>query len=112
MVANEAMNQGCPVIASDAVGAAAGGLIQDGVNGFVVPERNPEALAISIQRLLDDSKLRQRLSDESRAIVSAWDNERMVLGFRRALDHVTGGIESLSTPSTLNDAAQHTAIMR
>ena len=37
MVVNEAMNQGIPVIATDAVGAAAGGLVRDGRNGLVVP---------------------------------------------------------------------------
>ena len=34
LVINEAMNQGTPIIATDAVGAAAGGLVQDGVNGY------------------------------------------------------------------------------
>ena len=112
LVANEAMNQGCPVIASDAVGAAAGGLIQDGVNGFIVPERNPEGLAAAIQRLLDDPCLRQRMSAESRAIVSKWDNELMVLGFRQALDYVTGGVESLSTLSDLTNTLQHTTVRK
>ena len=36
LVVNEAMHQGTPVIASDAVGAAAGGLVRDGRNGLVV----------------------------------------------------------------------------
>ena len=43
LVVNEAMHAGLPVIATDAVGAAAGGLVRDGHNGYVVPERNPEA---------------------------------------------------------------------
>ena len=45
LVINEAMNQGLPVIATEAVGAAAGGLVQAGVNGFIVPERDSEAIA-------------------------------------------------------------------
>ena len=45
LVVNEAMNQGLPVVATEAVGAAAGGLVQAGVNGFIVPERDSEALA-------------------------------------------------------------------
>ena len=40
LVVNEAMNQGVPVVVTDAVGAAAGGLVQSGLNGFVVPERD------------------------------------------------------------------------
>src|SRR5579883_3483923 len=42
LVVNEAFNQGVPVIATDAVGAAAGGLVRDGETGFVVPERSEE----------------------------------------------------------------------
>ena len=39
LVVNEAMLQSTPVIASDAVGAVAGGLVRDGHNGLVVPGR-------------------------------------------------------------------------
>ena len=45
LVVNEAMNRGLAVIASDAVGAAAGGLVRDGVNGLVVPAGDSGALA-------------------------------------------------------------------
>ncbi len=45
LVVNEAMNRGLAVIASDAVGAAAGGLVRDGRNGLVVPAGDPAALA-------------------------------------------------------------------
>src|SRR5205823_12072283 len=46
LVVNEAFNQGVPVIATDAVGAVAGGLVRDGVNGLVVPEANSAAIKI------------------------------------------------------------------
>jgi glycosyltransferase involved in cell wall biosynthesis len=85
LVVNEAMNQGVPIVASDAVGAAAGGLIQNGTNGFVVPEQDAEALAQAIGRLLNDETLRAQMGKASRHTVSAWDNERMVQGFRSAL---------------------------
>ena len=41
LVANEAFHQGVPVIATDAVGAAAGGLIENERNGLVVPPGMP-----------------------------------------------------------------------
>ncbi|MBC7227790.1 MAG: glycosyltransferase family 4 protein [Thermoflexales bacterium] len=88
LVVNEAFNQGVPVIATDAVGAAAGGLVQDGVNGFVVPERNSAVLTRALQRILDDADLRERLSQNARKIIAGWDNERMVLGFRQAIEYV------------------------
>jgi len=90
LVVNEAFNQGVPVIATDAVGAAAGGLVQDGINGFVVPERGSVALAKALRRILDDPDLRERFSQNARQIIATWDNERMVLGFRQAIEYVTG----------------------
>ena len=51
---NEAFNQGLPVIASTAVGAAVGGLVEDGINGYIFPERDSNALANSLTKLLSD----------------------------------------------------------
>lgn len=90
LVVNEAFNQGVPVVATDAVGAAAGGLVQHGINGFVVPERNATAIADALRLLLDYPDLRARLSENARATIAQWDNERMVLGFRQAIAYVTG----------------------
>lgn len=89
LVINEVMNQGVPVIATDAVGAAAGGLVQDGVNGFVVPEQDSAALAQALRRVLDDPELRNQLGRNARQIIAGWDNERMVMGFRQAIEYVT-----------------------
>jgi glycosyltransferase involved in cell wall biosynthesis len=90
LVVNEAFNQGVPVIGTDAVGAAADGFLKDGVNGFVVPEGDAEALTRAMHSLLDDPDLRDAMSRRARATVAEWDNDRMVLGFRRALEHVLG----------------------
>ena len=89
LVVNEAFNQGLPVIATDAVGAAAGGLVADGLSGLVVPERDTTTLAAALQRVLADRALRDRLGARAREAVAAWDNERMIRGFREAIDHVT-----------------------
>jgi glycosyltransferase involved in cell wall biosynthesis len=88
LVVNEAFNQGVPVIATDAVGAAAGGLVQDGVNGFVVQERDIIQTASALQKILDDPFLRDDLGENARKIIDGWDNESMVSGFRRAIDYV------------------------
>ena len=90
LVVNEAMNQGLPVIATEAVGAAAGGLVQAGVNGLIVPERDSNGLAEAMARILTDGKLREHLSTNARRIVAGWDNERMVKGFREAIDYAIG----------------------
>jgi glycosyltransferase involved in cell wall biosynthesis len=63
VVVNEAMLCGCPVIASDRVGAARD-LVREGVTGFVYPCQQVEALA----RLLKDAAAdRDRLSKMGRA---------------------------------------------
>jgi glycosyltransferase involved in cell wall biosynthesis len=54
LVVNEAMNQGAAIIASDAVGAAAGGLVRDGRNGLIVPAGDPEALSAALTALAGD----------------------------------------------------------
>lgn len=90
LVINEAFNQGVPVIVTAAVGAAAGGLVRDGVNGFIVPERDSNGLAQALERLLGEPDLRTRMSHEARQIISGWNNEQMVTGFCQAINYVQG----------------------
>ncbi|MDP2939825.1 MAG: glycosyltransferase family 4 protein [Candidatus Omnitrophota bacterium] len=89
LVINEAMNQGCPIIATDAVGAAAGGLVENGKNGLIVPEKNSLALKEAIEALLRDQKLRDQMSQSSRERIKKWSIEKMVTGFISAIDFVS-----------------------
>ncbi len=88
LVVNEAFNQGVPVIATEAVGAAAGGLVEDGINGFIVPERDSEALAIALARLLDDPALREEMGRNARTKIASWNQAQMVQSFQRAFEYV------------------------
>ena len=85
LVVNEAMNRRLPVIASDAVGAAAGGLVQDERNGLVVPAGDVGALAEAIGRLAQDPQLRARLGEAGAEDVGAYTHEAWAEGFSRAL---------------------------
>lgn len=85
LVVNEAMNRGLPVIASDAVGAAAGGLVQAGRNGLVVPAGEPVALAAALRELAGDAGLRARMGGAARADVSAYTYDAWAGGFSEAL---------------------------
>lgn len=87
LVVNEAMNQGIPVVASTAVGAAAGGLVRHDFNGLIVPEGDVAALASELSRLLGDPTLRRRLGERARDSVTQWSNDRMVAGFVSALEY-------------------------
>ena len=85
LVVNEAMNRGLPVIASDAVGAAAGGLVRDGRNGLVVPAGDSDALAGAIRRLAADPELRARLGEAGARDVRAYTYDAWAEGFSGAL---------------------------
>jgi glycosyltransferase involved in cell wall biosynthesis len=61
MVQAEALACGCPVIATENSGAA--DLFSDGIEGFIVPIRSPEAILEKLQLLADDNVLRKQMSD-------------------------------------------------
>jgi glycosyltransferase involved in cell wall biosynthesis len=88
LVVNEAMNRGLPVIASDAVGAVAGGLVQDGRNGLVVPAGDAGALAGAMARLAGERELRARLGTAGAEDVRAYTHEAWAAGFAEALASV------------------------
>ena len=85
LVANEAMNQGTPVIASEEVGAVAGGLVRHERNGLVVPAEDPGALAAALKRLHDDDGLRAQLGDNARRDIAAYTFDTWAAGFEAAL---------------------------
>jgi hypothetical protein len=63
VVTYEALACGLPSV----VTPGAGSVVRDGVEGFVVPARDVEALAERIERLGADPELRARMSSEARA---------------------------------------------
>jgi glycosyltransferase involved in cell wall biosynthesis len=85
LVVNEAMNQALAIIATDAVGAAAGGLVRDGDNGLVVRAGDSRALAHAIGRLAADPLLRSRLGRVGAADVLAFSHDAWAQGFSQAL---------------------------
>ncbi len=85
LVANEAMNQGLPVIATDAVGAAAGGLVRHEHNGLVVAAGDPGELARAITRLHAKPELRAALGAAGREDVRAYTPTAWAEGIRAAL---------------------------
>jgi glycosyltransferase involved in cell wall biosynthesis len=85
LVCNEAMHQGTPVIASDAVGAAAGGLVVDARTGLVVPAGDADALAARLTALASAPELRDRLGAQARVRVADYTPERWAQGMSAAL---------------------------
>jgi glycosyltransferase involved in cell wall biosynthesis len=85
LVVNEAMNRGLAVIASDAVGAAAGGLVRDGENGLVVPAGDAGALTAAVERLCDDPQLLRQMGVNGSQDVRAYTSDAWADGFTAAL---------------------------
>lgn len=88
LVLNEAMAAMTAVVATDAVGAVAGGLVVDGETGLVVPERDHEALALALDRLIGDGRYRRSLAWAGSEHVKAWSFEAAADAFEAA---ITGG---------------------
>lgn len=86
LVANEAMNAALPVVATEAVGAVAGGLVVHDVTGLVVPERDEEALAAALDALAQDEALRRRLGASASARVLRWSFDAAAAGFASAIE--------------------------
>ena len=79
------MNAGLPVIATDAVGAAAGGLVVNDRTGLIVPQRNAGALAFALESLLADQSKRERLGAAACAHVLNWNYRAAADAFESAL---------------------------
>jgi alpha-maltose-1-phosphate synthase len=61
LVLSQALACGCPVLASTNTGGP--DLFTDGVEGFVVPIRDPGALTERMQQLADDPEMQRRMSE-------------------------------------------------
>ncbi|MGQ0593366.1 MAG: glycosyltransferase family 4 protein [Gammaproteobacteria bacterium] len=73
----EAAAAGLPIVTTNAPGCRE--VVEDGVNGFVVPVRNGTALAAAIRKLVLDPALAARMGAASRQKALAQFDERIVL---------------------------------
>jgi phosphatidylinositol alpha-mannosyltransferase len=67
----EAMAAGLPVVASDIPGYRE--VVTDGVDGLLVPPRDPEALAAGLVRVLGEPELAKRLGEAARERARTFD---------------------------------------
>lgn len=87
LVVNEAMYFGNPVITSDAVGTTF--MIKKGINGYVVPERDAEALCKALVKILDNPELEEKMGDASKKIIEeGYTYQNMIDGFKEAINYL------------------------
>lgn len=89
MTLNEAALAGLPLVSTTAAGAAHE-LIEDGVNGFVVPPDDTDALRGALQRLVEDEPFRRAAGERSLELGARLTPERWA-------DAVAGLATSLSS---------------
>ena len=74
-VLNEAMNSGCAIVASSAIGSAPY-LIKDGENGFLYKDGDLNDLYKKVKHLLDNSDLRKVFGEKAyRTIANVWNGK-------------------------------------
>lgn len=78
----EAASMGLPLVAADVPGSR--DVVEDGVNGFLMPPNDPKAITEAVLRLAASPELRQRLGEMSR---------------RRAISHFDLSVIALRTES-------------
>jgi glycosyltransferase involved in cell wall biosynthesis len=89
LVCNEAMHRGVPVLATDAVGAAAGGLVRDGRNGTVVRAGDERALAAALRARFADPAGTAALGANARDDVAGYTFAAWAAGMTEAIDAAT-----------------------
>lgn len=91
---NELMSIGKPVIGTEAIGSAYD-LIKDGVNGFMVPEKDSDALYSAMKKIASDPELEKEMGKESKRIIDkGFTYEHMVDGFREAIEYAFKNVET------------------
>lgn len=103
LVVNEAFNQSVPVVATDAVGAVSGGLLEDQKNGVVVPERDAGVLARALGKIWEDPVTRESMGAAAKRSVRKWDHALQAGGFLLALEAVLHQRLTASPPAIPNE---------
>jgi len=88
LVVNEAMNARRPVVVSDDVGCHPD-LVTDGVEGYVFPVGDVNALAEALLRVLVSRKTTEKMGQHALERIKRWSFEEDVVALRRAVAQLT-----------------------
>jgi glycosyltransferase involved in cell wall biosynthesis len=95
LVVNEVMNAGCPVLLSNEVGCYPD-LLPGGsacLGGRVFPVGDVDALCKLLKEITSNSHTAKTMGAQARMRIEQWSFEQDIDGLRRAIAHVTKGVE-------------------
>jgi glycosyltransferase involved in cell wall biosynthesis len=90
LIVNEAMNAARPVIVSEDVGCAPD-LVRDGINGFIYPTGDIDALAHALERVFASPETAAAMGANAYERIQQWGIEQDIQGLRLALQHLAPG---------------------
>jgi glycosyltransferase involved in cell wall biosynthesis len=88
LIVNEVMNAGRPVILSDEIGCQPD-LITDGVEGYVFPARDVNALAEALRAVFATPQRAEQMGQRALERIDRWSFEEDIVALRKAIAHVT-----------------------
>lgn len=87
---SEAMASGLSIVTTNRDGASVD-LVRDGVNGYVIEDRNANELRETLAKVLGDSELLAKMRENSRRMMKEEFNlDKTVRGFFEAIEYVAG----------------------
>lgn len=91
LIVNEVMNAGRAVIVSDDVGCQPD-LIRDGIEGYVFPVGDVEALTAALRKVLATPETAAEMGQRGLERIRTWGFEQDIESLRRAIAYTTGKI--------------------
>lgn len=87
LVINEAMACGLPIITTAKVGASAD-LVKEGINGYIIEEKNIAQLYEAMKKIVLNQSLQKKMGEQSRKIIENFGIDNQVSGFVSAIKYV------------------------
>jgi glycosyltransferase involved in cell wall biosynthesis len=106
----EAMACGCVVVATDCGGPR--DIIEDGVNGFLVPVGDADAIVNRVRLLLADPALRKQMQARAMETVQRFTWEKCINALERVLHLVAQGDEAGNPNPAMTTASSQTSYSR
>ncbi len=86
----EAMMMGLPCISTDCAGSNE--IIQNNINGLLIPIGDTDKLAECMKRLINDREFSAQISKESQITSRQFDSETVIIKWESAIENINMGI--------------------